>query len=394
MKKLPFGTYILACAQALNLTTAVISVTISAIVGGIVSEDKSLSTIPYGLQFAAVMIFTFPVAKAMGLFGRKIIFNIGAVLLFVSGGAGFFAVEHKNFYTLCAAHFILGIYISIANYYRFAATDTLNNKDKARAMSVVVAGGVMAAFLGPLIANNLKSIPGFLDFSICYAAMSLVAILTAILICFWTPKPQAINNKNSKIEATKGSSSHLIIAIIASSWGYLSMNLLMIQASLVMQNICTFSQSSAAIQVHVAAMFLPSFFTGYFIEKIGHVKFILIGFTILSLSAIINSLYLDYNSIYTSLIALGIGWNFMYVGGGALLSKHLGGHDKYRWQGINDTSIAMCATIGALLPAPLFFWIGWTNTNEIILAITIAISMISVFTVINTLKKLKEEAWA
>lgn len=395
MKKLPLGTYILACAQALNLTTAVISVTISAIVGGIVSEDKSLSTIPYGLQFTAVLIFTFPVAKIMGMIGRKNIFILGAILLFIAGVIGFFAVEYRSFYMLSAAHFILGAYISIANYYRFAATDTLSNKDKARAMSVVVAGGVVAAFLGPLVANNLKSIPGFIDFSICYASMSLIAILTLFLIYFWNPKVKSLdNNVHTDIVVNNGSSSHIVIAIVASAWGYLSMNLLMIQASLVMQDICTFSESSSAIQAHVVAMFLPSFFAGYVIAKVGHVKFMMIGFAILVLAAFMNILYFDYNSIYLSLIALGIGWNFMYVGGGALLSKHLGGHDKYRFQGINDTAIAMCATIGAFLPAPLFSWIGWEKTNLIVLTITASIALVSILMVANTAKKLKEEAWA
>lgn len=383
MRKLPISTYILALAQALNLTTAVISVTISAIVGSLLTSDKSLGTLPYGLQFASVMIFTLPASWAMEKIGRKKVFYFGSVLLFIAGIVGFLAVQKNDFYALSLAHFLLGSYIAIANYYRFAATDSLDGKHKASAISVVVAGGVLAAFFGPLIASNLKSASGFADFSLCYASMSLIAIVTLCLIYFWHPKNNAtitIKKKASKTNALD-ISPHIIVAVVTSSWGYLAMNLLMVQASLVMQGICTFEKASTAIQAHVLAMFLPSFLAGFFIEKIGSKKFVLIGYLLLCAACVLSMAHFNYSSIYWSLIILGISWNFMYVGGGALLSKYINDENKYRWQGINDTAIAFCATIGAFAPAPLFSWIGWGKTNALILGITIAmmIAVIAIF---------------
>jgi MFS family permease len=392
MKKLPVSTYILALAQALNITIAVISVTISAVVGSMLTIDKSLSTLPYGLQFASVMIFTFPAAWIMEKLGRKKVFYLGAALLFLAGAIGFLAVNINNFYILSLAHFILGSYISIANYYRFAATDSLNGKYKTSAISAVISGGVLAAFFGPLIANYLKSVPGFVDFSLCYASMSIIALLTACLIYFWRPNNKSITVKNNKgIIKDKGISSHILVAIITSSWGYFSMNLLMVQASLVMQGICTFDKSSSAIQAHVLAMFLPSFITGYFIEKIGLTKFVLSGYLFLCLACAINLAYFDYSFIYFSLIALGIGWNFMYAGGAALLSKYINIENQYRWQGMNDTSIALCATIGAFLPAPLFSWIGWKHTNAAILFSTVIITIIATLIMPNSRSKIQNE---
>ena len=370
MRTLPFGTYILAFAQALNLTAAVISVMISAIVGSLLVDEKSLSTVPYGLQFAAVMMFAFPASWLMKKFGRKKMFYIGGILLFCAGLMGFQAIEKNNFFLLATAHFTLGAYISIANFYRFAATDFLDERAKANAISLVVAGGVLAAFFGPLTANYLKSVNGFSDFALCYASMSLMAILTMILIYFWRQNSQPpSHHDNQENHGENSIITYVILAVITSSWGYLSMNLLMVQASIHMREVCTFERASTAIQAHVLAMVLPSFFSGYLINKIGKKKFVLAGFGIMNVACIINLIYFDYMSIYWGLVVVGLGWNVMYVGGAALLSRYVEDGNQHKWQGINDTAIALCATIGAFMPAPMFVAFGWERTNEIVLGI-------------------------
>lgn len=374
MKALPSGTYFLALAQALNLTAAVISVTISGVVGSLLAAEKSLSTVPYGLQFAAVMLFTFPASWLMRRFGRKKIFYIGGALLFCAGLLGFQATQRNNFFLLSMAHFVLGTYISIANFYRFAATDFLDGKGKANAISLVVAGGVLAAIFGPLAANFLKSVNGYSDFSLCYAIMSLMAVLTIILIYFWRQNPESSGHHcNQKEDASNVRTPYVILAIITSSWGYLSMNLLMVQAAIYMRDFCAFDKVSSAIQAHVLAMFLPSFFAGYFIKRMGEKKFILAGFGILSIACIVSLIYFDYKSIYWALVILGIGWNVMYVGGGALLSRYVNNGNQHKWQGINDTMIALCATLGAFMPAPMFVYFGWGRTNELALLINVSI---------------------
>lgn len=331
-------------------------------------DEKSLSTVPYGLQFAAVMMFAFPASWLMKRFGRKKIFYIGGALLFCAGLIGFQAIERNNFFLLAAAHFILGAYIAVANFYRFAATDFLDGRGKANAISLVVAGGVLAAIFGPLIANYLKSVNGYSDFSLCYASMSLMAVLTMILIYFWRQNSEPpSHNDNQQKNRSIIIIPYVILAIITSSWGYLSMNLLMVQASIYMRDICSFDKASAAIQAHVLAMFLPSFFTGYLISKIGKKKFVLAGYGILNVACIINLIYFDYVSIYLGLVIVGIGWNIMYVGGGALLSRYVNDSNQHKWQGINDTVIALCATVGAFMPAPMFVAFGWERTNEIVL---------------------------
>jgi MFS family permease len=168
-----------------------------------------------------------------------------------------------------------------------------------------------------------------------------------------------------------------ISAILTGSIGYLVMNLLMVQSSLIMKNICSFDASSAAIRYHVLAMFLPSFFTGKLISKFGVWKITHISFILLATAALWGSYFMDYNNILIELIILGIGWNFSYVAGSSLLATTMPEHLKHKIQGINDTLIALSATIGAFAPAILYSYLGWKNTHIGIFFICILVLMIN-----------------
>lgn len=371
--RLPWGVYVLSLAQALNLTAAVISVTVAALVGAQIANTPALATVPYGAQFAAVMLCTYPVSMLMRRLGRRPVFYLGALLLITSGAVGYIAVAHTSFSLLILSHVLLGSYIACANFYRFAAVDTLPEAVKARGISLVVAGGVLAAIIGPALANGLRHVVGYIDFSLCYAALCVLGLATLLLISLWrsdSPIKSSQQNKAAGNLPTKLDWA-LPTAILTSAWGYLAMNLLMVQASLVMKDICTFDASSRAIQAHVLAMFLPSFFTGWLINRLGLHKVLFLGYALLISAGIFGMTTLSYFNVLIDLVLLGVGWNFTYVGGGALLAQHLTVNNRHRWQGLNDTVIAACATLGAFLPAPLLALIGWNMTNGLVILLTI-----------------------
>jgi MFS family permease len=374
--RLPWQTYLLTLAQALNLTAAVISVTIAALVGTKLAATATLGTIPYGMQFAAVMLFTYPASMLMRRHGRRVIFSVGAIFLIMAGALGYIAVSKESFFLLVAAHVLLGIYIACANFYRFAAVDNLPAMAKPRAISLVVVGGVLAAIMGPAIAGLLRSVVGYADFSLCYAAFSALGLLTLLLMAVWSPLetapiPESIVNPVPAVKARRWSIA-VIAAIFSSSGGYFMMNLLMVQASLVMKGICSFDASSRAIQVHVLAMFAPSLFTGLLISLIGLRQALILGFMLLIGAAGFGMLEIRYEVVFLGLILVGLGWNLVYVGGGALLAQNVSDQERHRWQGINDTLIAGCATLGAFLPAPLLAGVGWNGSNMMILPLCFA----------------------
>lgn len=369
-----FIIYLYFTCQSINLTAAVISVAVAAIVGVSLAPSPIYSTIPYGIQFLFLFAATYPVSILMKHKGRNYAFVLGAVFLFLSGIVGFIAVTDRSFTYLIVSHAFLGVFSACANYYRFAVTDSLEASKKSKALSLVVAGGVIAGLIGPILSSNLKEISGFASFSMCYGFFSVLSIINIFIIIF-LPKNTTSNDKKvmKPHNSIKIDRIRLWVAIIAASLGYGLMNLAMIQSSLHMHNHdYSFHHSSVAIQWHVIAMFLPSFFSGYLISKFSHYAIILTGFILFIISSIINITLTDYYSMVFSLVVLGVAWNFTYVGGSSLIAVSLGNtNDRSRWQGIGDSIIAMLAALGALLPSFLMSLIGWFGTNLLVIFLSL-----------------------
>ncbi|MGO3870014.1 MAG: MFS transporter [Alcaligenes sp.] len=382
--QLPFKTYLYFLAQSINLTTAVMSVTMAALVGGSLAPEPWLSTVPYGFQFLFVMLFTLPASKLMAAIGRKKSFLLASLPLAASGVVGYWAIEMKQFSWLVVSHALLGMYIAFANFNRFAATDGLNSNLKPRAISLVVAGGVIAAVSGPLLIRGLKTSSLGAEFAACYAAFTLLAVISFILnLCIKEVQPvqQAARKKTNRGQ-TLGLVLHdktLAIAICIAAIGYGIMNLLMIQASMHMSHLHVhFSDISTAIQWHVLAMFAPSFFTGILIQKFGLKTIAITGILLLLLSSLINIVGHSYTTLSLSLLILGLGWNFTYVGGSALLTETLEGKPQFlEVQGLNDLGVSICATLGAFAPAFLFSFAGWGGTNILSAMICLVLLLLS-----------------
>jgi MFS family permease len=382
--KLPFSTYLLSLAQTINLTMAVLSVSVGALVGSSLAPMASMGTVPYGLQFVAVMLCTYVASLLMQKKGRAFVFYIASVFLFIASMLGFFAIESHSFILICASHFFLGVYIACANFYRFAATDNLPNELKSKAISWVVLGGVFAAIIGPFLAGILKDPwPNYQDFSLCYAVMSVFAVLNVFVIFFWQ-KTQVKHSKNYSLGSAESAVLRkkielpIFAAILTSSVGYLVMNLLMIQSSLLMNEVCSFVDANRAIQWHVLAMFLPSFFTGKLINKWGLWPVVHIGMALLVGSALWGLFFGGYSNIVIELIALGLGWNLTYIGGSAMLAAYMPSHLKHKLQGINDSMVALCATVGALSPSLLYSYMGWKNTHIAVLMVCLLVFVINI----------------
>ncbi|WP_336971167.1 MFS transporter [Alcaligenes sp. PF14] len=381
---LPYRTYLYFLAQSINLTTAVMSVTMAALVGGSLAPEPWLSTVPYGFQFLFVMLFTLPASRLMAAIGRKKSFLLASLPLAASGVVGYWAIEMKQFSWLVASHALLGTYIAFANFNRFAATDGLNSTLKPRAISLVVAGGVIAAVSGPMLIRGLKTSSFGQEFAACYAAFTVLAGVSLLLnLLIKEVKPvQSTTLKKTSRGQTLGLVLHnktLAIAICIAAIGYGIMNLLMIQASMHMSHLHVhFSDISTAIQWHVLAMFAPSFFTGILIQRFGLKTIAISGIVLLLLSSLINIVAHGYTALSLSLLILGLGWNFTYVGGSALLSNSL--EDKpqaLEVQGLNDLGVSICATLGAFAPAFLFSFAGWSGTNTLSASICLLLLLLS-----------------
>ncbi|EMR45413.1 MFS transporter [Pseudomonas putida] len=376
---LPRRTYLYFTAQSINLTTAVMSVTMAAIVGAALAPDAAWSTVPYGFQFLCLMLATYPVSRLMSRIGRKKAFMLGAIPLALSGVSGFLAVEHQNFPTLVLSHSALGVYIAFANFNRFAATDNLSQALKPKALSLVVAGGVIAAVVGPTLTEWLRDVGGYPLFSLCYAAfvgLALLSLLIALCLPNDAGMTSAVNSaaKPASVRAEPAGPS-VVVAMAVAALGYGIMNLLMIQASMHMKHMHEdFTDVRLAIQWHVIAMFAPSFFTGAIIQRLGIKTTICAGLALLIGCSAMNIWSHSYAMMTLALIALGLGWNLTYVGGGALLAQSLQNSPAaMQMQGKNDLAIAIFATLGAFSPSLLLSSVGWDGTNAICMVLCLGL---------------------
>lgn len=378
MNQLPRYVYYLLVAQAFNLIAAVLSVTVSAIVGLKLAPTQALATIPYGLQFLAMLLTTFIFSFLMKKMGRHVVFQFGCICLFFAGVLGYLALQHEQFNLLCLSHFSLGLFISTANFYRFAASDRLAPDLIPKATAMVISGGVVAAVIAPMLAIQFQQLQGLPDFTAIYCIFSVLALLLSPILYLWNRKfklQQAQQVVTDLIPRAKLPVNLIAAAMISGAFAYYVMNVMMIMSSLQLKQHHSFHYASISIQLHVLAMFIPSFFVSKLIQRWGINRTIYTGFILLMLSSVIPMLGQKGIYMNVALIVLGVGWNFAYSGASTLLAG-LNEQQKHRVQGLNETIIALCATLGAFLPAPILTQLGWINANLLALVLSAAIFVI------------------
>ena len=361
-------TWLYSAAQALALTSAVITVSISAMVGKELAPVASLSTLSYGAQFAAIIFCSYLLSMSMKRFGRKPIFYLGALTLALGGGLGALSIYWHSFSINVIAHISFGVSLSAFAFFRFAAIDGVRDSEKAKVLSIVTLGGIVAAFIGPLIAKNGRLFFEDYAFSGSYLAFVVIAMVLMVILML-VPKEQPTDALESAVVETELSGDHhkilslpLFVSIYASGFGFMLMGLLMMQSSMVLnaQGV-EFADIMFVIQCHVVAMFAPSLFMGKVIARVGAQTVIFAGYMMM-LAAMLVAIYSSgYYGILTALIGIGLGWNMLYVGGSAMVTSLKG--DRHKLQGINESAVAVLNTIGAFSAGALFFAIGWENSN-------------------------------
>ncbi len=366
-------TWLYFLTQGIALTCGVISVSVSPIVGKALAPSSELSTLPYGIQFATVIACSYVLAMLMQRFGRLKIFLFGSLTLFMAGIAGYISILQQSFNINLLAHILFGVSLSTFAFFRFAATEGLDDSMKSRALSLVTLGGILAAFVGPAIASNSRSFIVDQEFSASYLCFSALGILMATLLAAVAVLSRNEETATGPETQTKTAESQpavrqpvpvlpLLVAIYASGFGYMIMAMLMMQSSLKLNALqLPFSDIMQVIQWHVIAMFLPSLFMGRIIARTSESTVIFAGYLVMLASMLIAIYQPTYNGVLAALIGIGLGWNMLYVGGSSLVARLPG--DAHRMQGINESAVAFLNASGAFSAGALFVWIGWENSN-------------------------------
>lgn len=357
---------LLATCQALMMTASTLVLSTSALVGLMLADNAALATLPFGLLWLATTLATVPAALLMRHVGRRAGFMTGATSAILGASLCTLAIFARRFDLFCLGSILVGAFNAFGQQYRFAAADAAGETFRARAIALVIAGGVVAAFAGPNLARFTRDLYPADTFAGSYAAIIVLYVLSfAVLALVRMPTPAA---PATRITAARFGEllgrRHFLVAAASAMLGYGVMSLLMASTPLAMRACgLGFDQTATVIQWHVLAMFLPSFFTGFLIDRFGSLRIIMAG-ALLQLGCVLANLHgqTEWNFI-VALALLGFGWNFLFVGATTLLTSRYTGEEKAPAQGFNDFLVFGTVTMTAFGSGALHHLFGWHAMN-------------------------------
>jgi MFS family permease len=357
----------LVLCQALAMTSITMLFTVAALIGAELATDKSLATLPVALLQVAVMLTTIPASLLMQRVGRRAGFGLGTGIGLLGAGLGVLAVLIKSFPLFCLATVLFGVFNGFAGFYRFAAADAATEAFRPQAISLVVAGGVVAAVVGPNTANWAKD---WLAVPFAGSLLPIVGLQSVTLAVLQSidlpPMTGSEPNQSGRPLSVILRQPLFIVATVSSMVGYSVMVLLMTATPLAMTAVPhPFSQAAFVIQWHVLGMFAPSFVTGTLIQRFGVLTIILIGIGLNLLAIAINLSGVAVENFLIALTVLGIGWNFMFVGATTLLTQVYQPNEKAKTQAAHDFLMFTSVAVAAFLSGRLLNNLGWAVVNEL-----------------------------
>jgi MFS family permease len=389
--RLPIGVLVLSLCMGLGTSAATVAVAVTSLAGEQLAPDRSLATVPYGLQFVALMGSAVPLTMLMARVGRKPV-NILASLFGVGAGlVSALSVATESFVLLCAGHMMLGIFLAGLASLRFAAIDRSPADLREMAISLALFGGVLAGFLGPTLARSAGVVFPFEGFIAPYLMLGFVCGIVAVILIF-LPFPndaetvreaQAAKAKaraeGRRVKTEVLSNPLYWFAVFGGAVGYGVMTLLMVASSLEMRAAgYAFEINTYMIQAHVLAMFAPSLFSGPLVRILRRDRFIAIGMAFMVGAAVVAMLAPALWAFLIALTLLGFGWNFLYVGGAIMVASLASSGDKLRAQGVNDMIVSSFSAVAALTSGACLVLFGWVGLQVFALIVLVPLIIFGV----------------
>lgn len=368
---------LLALTQATGGSSQAIIMAVGALTAATLAPNDSLATLPTTAMIIGLALMAGPATRIIYAFGRKAGFLFGAVLGLVAGLLAAFAVAQSSFVMFAAALCVVGLGGAFTQQYRFAIADSVPTDMKARAISLVLLGGVAAGFLGPKLSYIAKDWIAGAEYAGSFLIISVLSAIGFLLIS-QTKLAPIVKPKEGD---SKGRPAlvllklpEIYIPIATGMATYALMTFVMVAAPLAMVHVCGHSpeQATTTIQWHIIAMFAPSLFTGNIINKIGAHMTVGIGLLLILACALVNlngtsTLHFD-----AALIMLGVGWNFGFIGSTALLSQAYRPEEASTAQGLNEPFVFGSMAVASISSGVLLNTLGWESINVLVLPIITA----------------------
>ena len=366
---------VLVAAQAILGAQMPMIFVIGGLAGSMLATNVCLATLPISFIVFGSMITAPWLSPLMQRHGRRFGFVIGTTAGAVGALVAAYGLYVGSFGILLAGSLITGIYMSAQGFYRFAATDTASETFRPKAISYVMAGGLISAIIGPQL-NKLVQDAFVVPFLGTYLAVAALNIF-GMMLFFWLDLPKGSKETPFATNAPKARNRlellrdpRVVVAIICATVTYSLMNLVMTSTPLAVVG-CGFTKNNAndIVSAHVLAMFAPSFFTGHLITRFGVEKIIAAGLVILMGAGIVALSGVALGNFYVTLILLGLGWNFGFIGATTMLASAHAPHERGVVQGMNDMIVFGMVTVASLASGGLMNCSGgtavegWTAVN-------------------------------
>ena len=365
------NVFVLILAQAFLGAQMPMIFVVGGLAGLMIAPSPALATIPISLIVFGSMTTAPWLSALMQKYGRRVGFFVGALGGALGAGIASLGLYLDNFAVFLIGSYLTGIYMSAHGFYRFAAADSASDEFRPRAISYVMAGGLLSALIGPQLVKFTSdaTVVPFLGTYLSVVLINLIGVTLFFFLDVPPPKAPSADAPQARSRRELLRDPKIAVAIICGMVSYALMNLMMTSTPLAVVG-CGFPTGTAAdiVSAHVIAMYAPSFFTGHVIARFGAVRVVALGLFLLALAGAVALMGVELTNFFITLVLLGIGWNFGFIGATAMLTQAHPAHERGRVQGLNDFLVFGCVTLASLSSGVLMSLgettlAGWNAVN-------------------------------
>jgi MFS family permease len=357
---------ILFLCQLISATGSIVVVTLGGIIGSTLSGNPALATLPVSLMVVSVAATTVPAALLMRRIGRRKAFMLASLSAVCAVLLATLALAHESFLVFAVAAGLFGVNMAFTQQYRYAAAESVGVSFTGRAISLVLVGAIGGAIVGPeLVMRGQNWIDG-VPYGGTLVAVATLYLLQSFLFLFLgamhashSEQVQQGNRRMSDIARHPV----FVMAVLSGAIAYGVMTLLMTATPLSMHINDGFAigETAKVIRAHVLGMYVPSLFSGFLMDRIGTVRIMMAGAAGLILACLVALQGHTYLHYWYALILLGIGWNFLYVGGTTMLTLTYSSNERFRAQAVNEFAVFGTSASASLLAGTVIYYFGWST---------------------------------
>lgn len=353
-------------AQCFGQTAAPILVLLGGIIGTRIAPSPDLATLPLAFMIMGIASATIPASMLMANFGRKAGFVGGTCWAILASLLAAWSVQQSSFYLFCFASFLIGNYAAFLQQFRFAVAESVPVDEVPKSLSILMLAGIVAAILGPEVGRRFSVVEGLPEYVGSF--LGLAALLTTsmlVLVVFYRNTTVVAN----KVEGEERPLPEilrqpaLILAISSAVVGYTIMSLIMTATPVSMHEMDHHSldDTTWVVQSHILAMYIPSLFSGFLIARFGVMRIIQVGFVLMMACVVVGWGNPELMHYFGSMVLLGIGWNFLFLGGTTLLTQSYRVSERFKVQALNDFMVFGWQAVGSLGAGVLLALLGWNG---------------------------------